>query len=143
MSRLPPGPRWRLPPTLRYLRDPYGALLAAARKYGDPYGFPSAFGRMFITGSPAGAETVFSADPDIYLALGADLLGPILGADNLILLSGARHKAMRKLQAPPFHARAVSGYGRIILDVANAHIAKWPRDRRSTFTAPCSRSRWR
>lgn len=128
MSRLPPGPRWSLPPTLRYLRDPYGTLLATARKYGDPYGFPSAFGRMFITGSPAGAETVFSADPETFLALGADLLGPILGADNLILLSGARHKAMRKLQAPPFHARAVSGYGRTILDVANAQIAKWPRD---------------
>ena len=129
MSRLPPGPRWGLPQTLRYLRDPFGALLAAAKKYGDPYGFPSAFGRMFITGSPAGAETVFSADPDTYLALGADLLGPILGADNLILLSGARHKAMRKLQTPPFHARALSGYGRTILDVANAHIARWPRDR--------------
>jgi cytochrome P450 len=128
MSRLPAGPRWGLPSTLRYLRDPYGALLAAAQKHGDPYGFPGAFGRMFITGSPAGAETVFSADPDTFLALGADLLGPILGADNLILLSGARHKAMRKLQAPPFHARAVSGYGRIILDVANAHIARWPRD---------------
>ena len=128
MSRLPAGPRFRLPATIGYLRDPYGALLAAARKYGDPYGFPSAFGRMFITGSPAGAETVFSADPETYLALGADVLGPVLGADNLILLSGARHKAMRKLQAPPFHARAVSGYGRIIVDVANAHIAKWPRD---------------
>lgn len=129
MSLLPPGPRWGLPPTLHYLRDPFGALLAAGKKYGDPYGFPGAFGRMFVTGSPAGAETVFSADPDTYLALGADLLGPILGADNLILLSGARHKAMRKLQAPPFHARALSGYGRIILDVANAHISKWPRDR--------------
>lgn len=129
MSRLPLGPRWGLPTTLRYLRDPFGTLLDAEKRYGDPYGFPSAFGRMFITGSPAGAETVFSADPDTFLALGADLFGPILGADNLILLSGARHKAMRKLQAPPFHARAVAAYGRIILDIAHEHIAKWPRDR--------------
>jgi cytochrome P450 len=84
---------------------------------------------MVITGSPAGAQTVFSADPNTFVAIGADLLGPILGEDNLILLSGDRHKAMRKLQAPPFHAHAISTYGRIILDVANAHIAKWPRDR--------------
>ena len=129
MNRLPPGPRWGLPATIRYLRDPYGALLAAAQNYGDPYAYPGAIGRMFITGSPAGAEAVFSADPSAYLALGADLLGPVLGTDNLILLSGARHRAMRKLQAPPFHARAVSGYGRIILDVAKAHISQWPRDR--------------
>jgi cytochrome P450 len=129
MSRLPAGPRWTLPATIGYLRDPYGALLGAERKYGDPYGFPSAFGRMFVTGSPAGAEAVFSADPDIFLALGAEVLGPVLGADNLILLSGARHKAMRKLQAPPFHARALSAYGHIILEVANARISQWPRDR--------------
>jgi hypothetical protein len=64
MTRLPPGPRWVLPATIRYLRDPYGALLGAGRKYGDPYVWPSAFGRMVITGSPAGAQTVFSADPD-------------------------------------------------------------------------------
>jgi cytochrome P450 family 110 len=129
MSHLPPGPRWGLPATIRYLRDPYGALLAAARKYGDPYGWPSAFGRMVITGSPAGAQTVFSADPDNYVALGAEVLGPVLGESNLILLSGDRHKAMRKLQAPPFHARALSGYGGIILEVARAHVARWPRDR--------------
>jgi cytochrome P450 len=36
---------------------------------------------------------------------------------------------MRKLQAPPFHARAVSAYGRTILEVANARISEWPRDR--------------
>src|SRR4051794_2936827 len=105
MSRLPPGPRWTLPATLRYLRDPYGTLLGAAQKYGDPYRWPSAFGPMVITGAPAGAETVFSAAPETYAALGAELLGPVLGESNLILLGGARHKEMRKLQAPPFHAR--------------------------------------
>ncbi len=83
---------------------------------------------MVITGSPGGARTVFSADPDTYVAIGADVLGPILGESNVILLSGDRHRAMRKLQAPPFHARAMSAYGSVILEVANAHVAKWPRD---------------
>jgi cytochrome P450 len=129
MSRLPPGPRWTFPATIRYLHDPYGALLAAARKYGDPYGWPSVFGPMVVTGSPAGAQTVFSADPETYVAIGADLMGPILGESNLILISGERHRAMRKLQAPPFHARAISGYGRIILEVARAHVAQWRPDR--------------
>lgn len=129
MKGLPPGPRNTLLATLKYLQDPYGSLLEMPRRYGEPYTSPSFMGKMVVTGSPMGARTVFTAEPDTFLALGAKLLGPILGESNLILLSGERHRAMRKLQTPPFHGARMRAYGQLILDTAEEHAARWPRDR--------------
>jgi cytochrome P450 len=127
MNGLPPGPRSSLVTTLKYLRDPYRALLEAAKRYGEPYTSPSFLGKMVVTGEPAGIRTLFAADPDTYLALGAELLGPVLGESNLILLSGERHRAMRKLQMPPFHGARMRAYGQIIIGAAQAFAARWPR----------------
>jgi cytochrome P450 len=127
MNGLPAGPRNTLLITLKYLRDPYGTLLETARRYGEPFMWPSFLGNMVVTGDPAGIRTLFAADPDTYLALGAELLGPVLGESNLILLGGERHRAMRKLQMPPFHGARMRAYGRIIIDAAQEHAARWPR----------------
>jgi cytochrome P450 len=129
MSSLPPGPRNALLATLRYLRDPYGSLLGAARKYGDPYTWPTFLGTMVITGDPAGIRTLFAAHPDIYSALGADLLGPVIGESNLILLSGERHRAMRKLYTPLFHGERMRVYGELITRITEEHAGRWPKDR--------------
>ncbi len=129
MPTLPAGPLNVPLATVRYLRDPYGVLLAAARRYGDPYSWPSFFGKLAITGEPAGAKEIFSADPDDFSAIGADLLAPVLGEHNLILLSGDRHRAMRKIQTPPFHAQRLHVYGELILRITEQHIARWPKQR--------------
>lgn len=124
MRQRPPGPRSAVLNTIRYMRDPYAALMAA-RRHGDPHGWPTFFGTMVVTGDPAGAKALFSADPDTFLALGAELLGPVLGETNLILLSGERHRAMRKLQLPPFHGARMRAYGQLIVDTAEAHTERW------------------
>jgi cytochrome P450 len=129
MNNLPPGPESPLVTTLKYLRDPYGTMLQTAQRYGEPYTWPSFLGKMVVTGVPAGIRTLFAADPDTYLALGAELLGPVLGESNLILLSGERHRAMRKLQMPPFHGARMRAYGQIIIDAARELAARWPRGR--------------
>jgi cytochrome P450 len=113
---------------MRYLRDPLGSLLRAADRFGDPYTWPTFLGKLVITGDPAGIKTLLSADPEIYEALGADLLGPVIGQNNLILLSGERHTAMRKMQNPQFHGARLRAYGQIITSVADAHVGRWPRD---------------
>lgn len=129
ITRLPPGPSNVWTATLKYVRDPYRTLLAAGERYGDPFSFPSFLGKMVITGDPAGVRALLSADPDTYQALGAELLGPVLGESNLILLSGERHRAMRKLQMPPFHGARMRAYGELILRVAEEHVERWPSDR--------------
>jgi cytochrome P450 family 110 len=129
MNRLPPGPGRVLITTVAYLRDPYRRLLEYERRYGDPFTLSGFLGPMVVTGDPAGLQTVLTADPDTYVALGAELLAPVLGESNLILLSGERHRAMRRLQTPPFQGARMRAYGRLILRVAEEQSARWPRDR--------------
>jgi cytochrome P450 len=126
---LPAGPPSVLLSTARYLRDPYRTLLEGARRHGDPFRLPSFLGPLVVTGDPEAARALFATDPDAFTAIGADLLGPVLGESSLLLLSGERHRAARKLQTPPFHGARMRAYGRLILDVAEAHTAPWPRDR--------------
>ena len=90
-----------------------------------------------VTGDPAGVRTVLSADPDIYQALGADLLAPVLGKNNLILLSGEQHRAMGKVQSPQFHGERLRAYGELITRIA----ASDPNVFSSGSTAPSSTCR--
>jgi cytochrome P450 len=128
-TALPPGSRHRLLSTLDYLRDPYRHLLATERRYGDPYLAPTFLGPMVVTGDPAALQTLLAADPDTYSAVGAELLGPVVGASTLMLISGERHRAMRKLVTPPFHGARMRTYGGLIAQVAEQHIGRWPGDR--------------
>jgi cytochrome P450 len=127
--RLPAGPRSRLAAAARYVRDPFGSLLDAVRRYGDPFTWPTFMGPVVVTGDPAGIGDLLTADPSIYAALGADLLGPVLGASNLILMSGDRHRAMRRFYNPQFHGERLQAYGSLIARIAAEHVTRWPADR--------------
>jgi cytochrome P450 family 110 len=126
---LPPGPRGTLAVSVRYLRDPFGTLLHAAQRFGDPFTLPTFLGPVVVTGDPAGIKELITADPDVYTALGADLLGPVLGANNLILLSGDAHRAMRAFYNPRFHGDQMQSYGALMSRIAAEHAAGWPVDR--------------
>jgi cytochrome P450 len=126
---LPAGPRTAFATAARYVRDPFAALLEAGRRFGDPFTWPTFLGPIVVTGDPAGIKELLTADPDVYSALGAELLGPVLGANNLILLSGEQHRAMRRFYNPHFHGERLRDYGAAISRIAAAHAARWPGDR--------------
>jgi cytochrome P450 len=115
--------------TVRYLRDPFGTLLAMEHRYGDPFTWPTFLGPVIVTGDPQGIRDILSADPAVYRALGAELLGPVIGENNLILLSGEPHRAMRRLYGPQFHGERLRDYGAAIVRIAREHAARWPRHR--------------
>lgn len=129
MAALPPGPRSTLLHMLRYARDPFGWSLRWLASYGDPYTAPTAFGRQVVTADPAVVEQVFAADPDSFAATGAALLAPVMGETSLMLLDGERHRAARKLLAPPFHRAAIERLGEAIVDVARHRLGELPRGR--------------
>jgi cytochrome P450 len=126
---LPPGPRTTLISTVRYLRDPFTTLLDVGRRFGDPFTWPTFLGPVVVTGDPAGIKELLAADPAVYSALGAALLGPVMGASNLILLSGEPHRAMRKFYNPQFHGDRLQAYGALIARIAGEHAARWPAER--------------
>jgi cytochrome P450 len=104
-------------------------LLDTAARYGDPFTWPTFLGRVVVTGDPIGIREILTADPAVYSALGAELLGPVLGANNLILLSGEPHRAMRRFYGPQFHGERLHEYGAVIARIAGELSARWPRDR--------------
>jgi cytochrome P450 len=98
-------------------------------RYGDPFTWPTFLGRVVVTGDPAGIREILTADPGVYSALGAELLGPVVGANNLILLSGEPHRTMRRFYSPQFHGERLHDYGAVIVRIAGEHSARWPHDR--------------
>jgi cytochrome P450 len=122
---LPPGPASAILSTLQYLRDPYGASLRVARKYGDPWTIKTAVGRVVLTGDPEAAGEILSGDPDRFEAFGVDLLAPIIGEGSLLLLSGETHRRARKLLAPPFHGARMKAYAETMREIALAEAARW------------------
>jgi cytochrome P450 len=129
MTPLPPGPRSTLLHSLRYARDPFGSSLRCLARYGDPYTAPTVFGPQVVTADPAVVEDVFAADPAGFAATGAALLGPVMGTSSVMLVDGERHRAARKLLAPPFHRAAIERLGEIIVEIARYRIDALPRGR--------------
>jgi cytochrome P450 len=122
MTRLPPGPRGLvrgvLLPLVRSIRDPMGNAQHWLRTYGDPMTAAGIDGRpIFWTGRPEGIRALFTAPPESYSSFGTEQLGSVLGEASLLVLSGPKHTALRKLLLPPFHGQRMRIYGRQIRDL--------------------------
>jgi cytochrome P450 len=122
---LPPGPKSALLFAAGYSRDPFGHALAMHTKYGETFTMPALLGPTVMTAAPGGVEAILTGDPAIFEVPGAALLAPILGESSLILLSGPRHRTMRKLLAPPFHGAAVRGLADGIAAITERRISAW------------------
>src|SRR5439155_16409567 len=59
----------------------------------------------------------------------APILGPILGRKSVLVLDGARHLRERRLLMPPFHGERMQVYGRMIREITDRVIARWPLGR--------------
>jgi len=125
MAALPPGPANGLPVLLRYLRDPYGATLKLFERWGDPQTSRALGPPLVSTADPVLIKSILAASPDTFEAFGVDLLGPALGRESLILLSGERHKAARKLLTPPFHGERMRAYGHTMQTIAREEVRSW------------------
>ena len=133
-TALPPGPRtpgwWQ---SLRFALWPYASVAMGARRWGERYTVP-AFGqpgKMVIFTDPEGIKDIFTADGDDLRAgeAAAPILGPILGAHSILLLDGERHHRERRLMSPPFHGERMHVYGRLMREIADRVIDRWPLGR--------------
>jgi len=132
-SGLPPGPRFAALNSFRYARDAYGFLAKIRGRYGDPIRVDTVNGVVYLTGTPAGAQQVFTADPDTFVPFAAEVVRPLIGDNSILLLFGARHRRERKLLVPAFHGERMRAYGETIRAAALAAAAAWPSDREFVF----------
>src|SRR5260370_13639348 len=122
---LPPGPRFALPYLLRYLRNPVPASLEGFARWGDPHTV-HAFGTpLVVTADPALIRAILSVNPEHYDAFGVERMAPVIGANSIMMLDGARHRAARKLQTPPFHGSRMRAYAALMQRIARAEAESW------------------
>jgi len=127
MPAIPKGPSSVLRPLIEYLLDPYGAAVRALEKYGDPLEVNTPAGKMVMTSNPELIREIFSAGPETFAAFSLDLLGELIGEGSLMVISGERHRAVRKLLAPPFHGERMRQYGRLMQETALRWASRWPK----------------
>lgn len=117
-NTFPPGGRSALLKTIAFGRGQIGVLRDCAREYGRTFTLPTTVGNLVLTADPEGIKEIFTADPDTFEPFGVVPLEPLVGANSMLLLGGARHKRERKLLMPPFHGERMRAYGQIMQTTA-------------------------
>jgi cytochrome P450 len=120
------GPASAVVSQLRYLKNPYQIFSELSAKYGDPFRVPSFECNQVVTGQPEGIRTIFSADPAIFDPLNVEIMTLLFGEGSLLALTGERHRAARKLQAPPFHGARMQAYATLIRERTLARLVELP-----------------
>jgi cytochrome P450 len=115
-----------------FMLTPTRFLDACHRRCGDYFTLrPTPDREVVFTVDPAAVEKVFKGDPNLlYAGEGNVSLAPILGPGSVLLLDGPEHLRHRRLLLPPFHGERMRNYGAVMKEVADRHVAAWPRGER-------------
>jgi cytochrome P450 len=110
------------------LRDPFAYWERARARYGDTFWLETFNGRIFCTGDPALVAEIFKADTNQVRPFRPEAFAPLLGRHSVLMLAGPAHREQRRLLSPPFARSRARVFGDVFLDVARAHLARWPDD---------------
>jgi cytochrome P450 len=80
-----------------------------------------------VTTDRDAVKRLFTGDPKVKRHAN-DLLIPFVGERSVMVLEPVSHLARRKLLLPPFHGERVQGYARLMQELVDAELARWPRD---------------
>ncbi|MEM1366658.1 MAG: cytochrome P450 [Cyanobacteria bacterium P01_H01_bin.15] len=101
------------------------------KKYGDIFateGLWSAGAPLLMLSEPDAIKQMLSRDSGrVFSAPGEinEILEPLLGRQNLMLLSGQAHRNRRRLVLPHFHGGRIQLYGQIIQQITQAVVDHW------------------
>jgi cytochrome P450 len=130
---LPPRPDLsRAMMSVGFLLRPTQFLEECHARCGDFFTLRPQPGREVVfTVDPAAIRQVFTGDPSQLLAGEANVvLAPLLGPGSTLLLDGPEHLRHRRLLLPPFHGERMRAHTDTMREVAERHVAAWPRGRR-------------
>jgi cytochrome P450 len=84
-------------------------------------------GRPVITNHPDHVRSLFTAPPSLVPSITAESpLRPIVGPRSVLTANGPRHLRQRRLLLPPFHGEAIERYTKMISEVTEREIDRWP-----------------
>ncbi len=98
------------------------------RRLGEVFGFRGLVDdAVVVTSHPDHVRSLFTADPGVVPSLTAvSPLLPIVGPNSVLTANGPRHLRQRKLLLPAFHGDAIDNYVRMITEVTEREIDRWP-----------------
>src|SRR3954471_23127417 len=127
---LPPGPAAPAAlQTYEWIARPTALLRRAQARYGEPFTLRTlwADAPMVLVSDPEDVRRVFTAEPGVLRGgESSSILEPFAGPSSILLLDGAEHLRQRRLMLPPFHGERVQAYRRVVADLAEAEVARWP-----------------
>ena len=125
---LPPGPRQpQYAQALQWLARPQEFMLRQRDRFGDVFTFDFITGfPLVVLADPEDVKTVFTGSPKVMHAGEANVvLGPILGANSVLLLDEDRHLRERRLLLPPFHGDRMRRYAEIMEEAVEREVSTW------------------
>lgn len=125
MTAIPRVPWNRLYATWQLLRDPYGMWTPIAAKYGKTFHLRAWNGDIVCTADPAVLRDLFRATTEEVRPFAVEGLVPLIGANSVLFLWGAPHKAARRLLTPPFHGARMRAYTARMRDIAIRNSSGW------------------
>ncbi|AKT41318.1 cytochrome P450 [Chondromyces crocatus] len=127
---LPSGPT--LPGRVQlfwWMFDPTSFMERCTREHGDTFTtrFTSYPPSVYVT-DPEVIKQVFVASAEDLSAGQANtgLMGFLFGERSVLSLDGAQHLRSRRLVLPPFHNERLGRYGRLMREITDQHIDRWP-----------------
>jgi cytochrome P450 len=126
-SSLPPGPVHPAAiQTLHFGLRPYAFLEDCARRFGDVFTLRIVgLGTLVAFSRPEAIQEIFA----VGSGAGSSTLAPLLGPRSLFALEGERHLAARRLVMPAFRGERMHVYGRLMREVTDRAVARWPLGR--------------
>lgn len=117
----------------RWILDPVSYLKSNFKRYGDVFNARVLWGGtghdgLILVNEPKAIQYILTHDTTkAFTAPGEanKLLEPMLGRQNLIMLSGDQHKSRRQLVMPPLHGEYLKSYGQMIQKITEDAIATW------------------
>jgi len=115
----------------QWILDPVGYMKNNFQQYGDIFQAYVAWGSsepLLMVSEPKAIQYMLTHDTGKQFTAPGDInriLEPLLGRQNLILLSGNEHRRRRQLVMPPFHGERLKAYGEIIQNITQEVIAQW------------------
>jgi len=98
------------------------------RRLGDVFGANAIVaGGPTVICHPDHVRSLFTANPELAPSLTAESpLLPVVGPNSVLTANGPRHLRQRRLLLPPFHGEAIERYSRMIAQVTEQEIERWP-----------------
>lgn len=114
-----------------WILDPVGYMEKNFQKYGDIFEAQVSWGSfdpLIMVQEPKALQYMLTHDAGQKFTTPGEfnkILEPLIGRQNLILLSGNEHRRRRQLVMPPFHGERLKAYGEIIQNLAYELVEQW------------------